>query len=1114
MSDSSKPSNTIIQHHDYIIDQQIYNKHIHKLSGGFWGRWIRNRRVSLMIIVLILFLGGFSAYRIPKESSPSISFGIIGINTIYPGVNSIDIDNLITDRIEWAIEDINWIKKINSSSNLWLSSINIELYNDIDTKKVLQEIKDEIAKLHLPEDAQDPIVTEISTNNEVMFQMVLYGPDYKYPKSSLLGFAKSIQETLQWTNGITEITIWWFNRRWWISNGGQEEYDIHIKIDKEKMQSLGLTLWQISNAIRSTNKNQPLWSYELWGLTYDFRIQWEYRSITELMDTSISNSAWYDLKLKDIASYHTKYKDESIIKYGTYKKIGYNAVSLTFNKKKWENVFASADQAKESIGKLMSSPQYKDINYTYTLDLAETIREDYDNLSNSWLQTLVLVFLCMIIFVSFKEALIWVLSIPLAFFITFMVLDYQGRTLNFLTNFSLVLTLGIIIDLVIVIAEAAYNNIKLWFHAKTAVRMASRDFAVPLIAGTATTIIVFVPLLFLPGVTGKFLAYIPVTVFSTLTAALGIWLTLSGVMFYLMNRNYRRYTPDLGREQFLKSSDYDILMVERKNKELKPLSSMSRKEQQLAKLDQRYADKLRNFLTDPKKRRASIIAPIILLILSFIFLSPRIWFELFPGWDNNRVDFGATFRPGTTTQAISSYIPLIENKLQLYPEIEMYLVTAQDNKISIDIDLINKSDRDRSAFDIEQSVLWDLSFMSSEGIKVESEVLAGWPPSTKPVAIQLIADDTNKFAQLKQISKDFEKQLKTYTWTKNVLSSSPDTPGQFVFTLDKAKLGLMGISPAEIMTEISSALNGINGGSIKLKDEDIDIKVMVDGLDKEVSPSTINDLTITTRAGVLRFGEIATYSIDTSVGAITRENGDIMIRIDADLEEKYSTQWPNIQKQFTQRAQKYPYPAGITYKAWWEQSDNADLIQSTVVWLIVALFAIYMILVLEFNSFSQPAIIMYSVILGMLWVNIGLYLTGNPYSMPFMIGLIAMTGIVVDNAAVILERVNENVSQWVDVFEAIIEACKSRLQPMILTSMTDFLGLLPVAFQDKFWQWLAFTISFGLMAGATMTLFVIPSLYYILHMRRKKRGQKYQTENTTIATEIIVQDQKKPPQNI
>lgn len=179
------------------------------------------------------------------------------------------------------------------------------------------------------------------------------------------------------------------------------------------------------------------------------------------MQTSISNNAGYDLKLQDIATMSMDYQDDAIVSYGSYKKSGYNAITLTFNKRKGSNVFDSSDQAKKAISTVMSASKYKDLSYTYTTDLAETIRKDYNNLTSSGLQTLIIVFLCMLVFVSIKEALIGVLSIPLAFFITFMVLDYQGRTLNFLTNFSLVLTLGIIIDLAIVIAEAAYNNMKL-----------------------------------------------------------------------------------------------------------------------------------------------------------------------------------------------------------------------------------------------------------------------------------------------------------------------------------------------------------------------------------------------------------------------------------------------------------------------------------------------------------------------------------------------------------------------------------------------------------------------------------------------------------------------------
>jgi multidrug efflux pump subunit AcrB len=395
--------------------------------------------------------------------------------------------------------------------------------------------------------------------------------------------------------------------------------------------------------------------------------------------------------------------------------------------------------------------------------------------------------------------------------------------------------------------------------------------------------------------------------------------------------------------------------------------------------------------------------------------------------------------------------------------------------------------------------------MASEGIKVESAVLGGWPPSSKPVALELIADDTNKFALLKQISKDFEKELKTYTGTKNVTTSSPDTPGQFIFKFEQNKLWFLWLSQSELMWEIYNTLNGLYGWSIKINNEDIAIKVSYDNLEKNISPSTISDLIINTRVWPIRIGDFMNYEIDSSVWSILRKNGDITIRIDADLKDGFTNQWPALQKKIEQRAKSYPFPAGITYKSGWEQADNADLIQTTIIWFFVALFAIYMILVLEFNSFSKPAIIMYSVILWLLWVNIGLYITGNPYSMAVWIGIIAMTGIVVDNAAIILERINDNTAHNIDTFEAIVEACKSRLQPMLLTSMTDFFGLLPIAFQDEFWQWLAFTISFWLFAWACMTLFVIPSLYYIVFTRRNNRYNNNhrwnnKTDNTSMET--------------
>ncbi|MCP4523131.1 MAG: efflux RND transporter permease subunit, partial [Candidatus Gracilibacteria bacterium] len=207
------------------------------------------------------------------------------------------------------------------------------------------------------------------------------------------------------------------------------------------------------------------------------------------------------------------------------------------------------------------------------------------------------------------------------------------------------------------------------------------------------------------------------------------------------------------------------------------------------------------------------------------------------------------------------------------------------------------------------------------------------------------------------------------------------------------------------------------------------------------------------------------------------------ISIESDILSDYLP--TDIQPELLEFAQNYSYPQGINFSAGGENEENKDLIVSTFKSLFIALFLIFSILVFQFNSFKQPAIVLYSVILALLGVNIGLYVTGNPYSMPFMIGFIALTGVVVNDAIILIDRINKNLEKGIDELHSVIGAGKSRLQPIIVTTLTTVFGVLPLAMQDEFWAGLGYTIVFGLFAGSAMTLFVIPSLYYEMILRKK-----------------------------
>lgn len=1040
------------------------------LKWFFWF-WVDRYKVSFLLIFLIVFSWLFSLYDIPKESSPEIEFGIISITTPYIWVNPSDIDSLITEKIENEIKDIEGVKKITSTSSVWMSSISVELDSSANTRDALTDIKDWVDKVDLPEDAEDSIVAEIAMWSKLMYEVLLYWNDSNFSQFEMNQKAQFLKSQLEWQAGIDSIDIGWWDL----------EYEIKVLLDKQKVELLWLSVQQIAQKIKSYNKNTPIWNYKIGDLKYDFRFDGELADQTELANIVLKWENGSFVYLKDVAEITKEYKSNDIKKLGFENNVWYNFVSLSFNKADGANIFQVSKSSKIALTEfLKDNNNFEWISTFFSKDLSEIIIQDYATLWNTAIQTLLLVFVTILIFVWLRESIIASLLIPLSFLVTFLVLDMMGLSLNFLTNFSLVLTLWIAIDTVIVIIEWASEKLKLWYNKRSAVLLAVKEFKAPLIAGTLTTLVAFLPLMFLPGVMGKFLAYIPITVFSTLVAALFLSLTISSTLFIKLVKNGKTYHKESKLEETFSQEQKDFLEYQRQWKTEIHHDKMTKREKILSQMWNKYYKILEKVVNSTKNRIIAIFLPMILLVLTFIFLSPSIWFILNPSTDSWVINMTIETKEWSSEDSLEKYIPLIDEVISVHPELKVYNNTISWNTITTYIELTSSISRQalwqKSSFEIEEIISKWLSQLESYGLNVSVKSEWGGPPSWKAIGIKLIANNSNKIDILKDVSLDFKKFLSTTQWAKNVTTSSSESPGQFVFQFDKNKLYQFWLVPDDILGELYFYTNGVKAGSIKSEFEDNDIVVKIKEFDENLSPEDIKNIIINTPAGEIRVWDVADYNFVKAVSAITRENNKITISVESDVLPDFVP--TTIQPLLVEFAETYSFPAGITYAAWGENEENMDLIVSTVISLFIALFLIFSILVFQFNSFRQPAIVLYSVVLALLWVNIGLFVTGNPYSMPFMIWFIALTWVVVNDAIILIDRMNKNVDKWIDGLHAVVSAWKSRLQPIIVTTLTTVFWVLPLALQDEFWAWLWFTIVFGLLAWSSMTLFVIPSLYY------------------------------------
>lgn len=473
-------------------------------------------------------------------------------------------------------------------------------------------------------------------------------------------------------------------------------------------------------------------------------------------------------------------------------------------------------------------------------------------------------------------------------------------------------------------------------------------------------------------------------------------------------------------------------------------------------------------------------------------------FNLFPGADNGFVSYSVYGATGERVLSMDRATAKIAEILSKYEEIKFYTMTTKDVKNSTDPGItlsvtLKKIDERKElglmdVFAFDKAINADFDALRQEGFEVASEVQKGGPPAGKAVALKLVATDTEKLDTLAKVAEDFEKKIRSYPGSKNVENSSGDTPGQFIFSLKKDVITTIGLSPSVIIGEMLSMMNGVGVGTLTHDGEDLDVILKYEQFIDVIQPENVLAHTFSVGSKTYRLGDFIEPVFKNAVASVNREAGLVTVTVGADFEEGINA--TEVQSQFTDFAKTYNFPAGISYKTGGENAENADLVMAVLVAFFIALLAIFALLTLLFNSFTQPVIVLYSVIMSLPYVMIGLLLTDNQFSLPFGIGFIAFTGIAVNHGIILIDAININLRKGMASFTALVEAGSSRLEPMLLTTLTTALGILPIALRDKFWSGLGFTIIFGLIACTFITLFVVKGLYYETFMVEHHFGRK------------------------
>ena len=1102
-----------------------------ELRKSWLNFFIVNFRVVILMIILISMWGIYSFMSLPRESNPEVKIPIAVIVTTYPGVGPSDIEELVTKKIESGISGISGIDTISSKSSNSLSAVTVEFGAKEDLDDSLRKLRDQVnsIKNELPEDSNDPIVQEISFDDQPILTLALTGP---HDGLTLRKFADNLKDELEKVPGAREVNV-----------SGGDELEFEVAYDPQKLTFYSITPDQANQIIAATNLAFPSGTFKGTQYNYPVRTDSRFFDAKKLANLPIFHTPEGAIVyLRDIAEVKEKSIERSVFsRFSIGDQAPQEAVTISVVKKTGGSILDTVDQSKKILEEEV--PKLEGAKYDTIVDMAKYIRMDFDQLTHDFILTLILVFIILFLIVGMKEALVAGLAIPLVFFVSFGVMLSTGLTLNFLSIFSLILSLGLLVDDAIVVVSATKQYLRTGkFTPEEAVLLVLNDFKVVLTTTTLTTVWAFLPLISASGIIGEFIKSIPITVSVTLIASLLIALMINHplaavlervrltrnmfffyiaslfglaavlafqgkILFYffavlpfaaalLIIRWYRADGKDklLANETRVKEEwkDDDLIKgkLKRAGEDRAGKSLWKRVQHGIVNFNSVlpiYEKYLRKII-ESKKRRWQIMGAVFGMFVAACLLPATgiVPMEFFPASDQEFIYINFRAPTGLALAKTNGIIANVEKKLLEIPEIDNFStivgqqgaggdfaigLSSSSHLGSITITLSDPDDRERTSYEIAEILRKDLVKISEAEITVSTP--SGGPPSGSAFEAQIIGDDLQA---LDKIANELKPVLASIPGVVNADVSLKDSPAEYTFSLDPARLELYNLNAAYVGSTLRMAISGSE--ITKIIRDGKEIKIMArfnkDRLPTLEAVQNIQILNLQKQPVFLK--DVAKIELKPSVDSISRIDQKRVVLLSADAAGK--TRPAAILSEFQKKIKDdYKLPAGYSITYGGENEENAESVLSILRAMVIAGLLIISTLIIQFNSFKKAAIVLIAIPLALIGVFFGLAIMRINLSFPGLIGILALFGIVVKNAIILIDKINLNLKSQIPFTDAVVDAGKSRLEAIFITSICTVIGIIPITLSNELWMALGTAIIFGLMLSSFMTLFMVPILF-------------------------------------
>ena len=1045
-----------------------------------------SRSRTVIAVLVLLLIAGFSSYvNIPKEARPDVNVPIIYVSMSLKGISPEDAERLLVRPMEAEVKSIEGVKEIRSSAFQGGANVLMEFEAGFNADLALADVREkvDIAKADLPVDADEARVEEVNLS---LFPIIIVTLGGEVPERSLLKISRDLQEKIEGISSVLEANI-----------GGDRDEQVEIVIDPFLVDSYGLDPRKVLDVISRSNRLIAAGSLDGAKGSFAVKVPGLFENVNDILNMPLKTSGDSVVTVRDIASVRRTFEDRE-----TYARLnGKPAISLEIKKRTGENIIATVNAVKELVAEERQSWP-KEITVTFSSDDSKNIRNMLRDLQNNVLSAILLVMIVVVGALGIRTGLLVGIAIPGSFLTGILVLSAFGLTVNVVVLFSLILSVGLLVDGAIVVTEYADRRMIEGTHRTTAYAEAAKRMAWPIITSTATTLAAFLPLLFWPGLVGEFMKFLPITLIATLLASL-----LMALIF----------VPTLGA-LFGKPGTVDRRMVNQ-------MAAMETGDiRETRGFTGIYIRLLGAALHHPAK--IVFLAVATLVAAWVLYANFGRGFEFFPKVEPDRAVMKVFARGNLSVDEKSALVGEVEQRILALQRERgemraVYILSGkQQRRDDAPSDIIGTINIEFSAWDTRRradEILADVVDRSKDlaGIFIETAKEEAGPPVGKPIHILVTSRSPE---MISPAVARIRAKLDTMTGLKDIEDGRPVPGIEWELAVDRAQAAKFDADIAVIGNIIRLATNGLKVSEFRPDDADDEIDIVIRYPSDKRTLSQLDNIRVQTPKGLIPLSNFVRRVPKLQTRELRRTDAKRSMTVKADVQPGIlaDNKQTEIRSWIENDAGLDP-GIKITFKGEDEEQKKASAFLSRA--FGIALFLMAIILVTQFNRFYSAFLILTAVIMSTVGVMLGLLIIAQPFSIVMSgIGVIALAGIVVNNNIVLIDTFDRLAKTAKTPMEAILRTGAQRLRPVLLTTTTTIFGLLPMvtrvnidfvtrevsigAPSTQWWQQLSTAIAFGLAFATILTMIVTPSLLMVranVTAWRARRRDTKQTPQTAAA---------------